>query len=145
MKKILLGAMILLAAAVSPATAQTAQTRTAQAPVAQTKAGTAKPTQAQPEKMAEFPGGEKAMYEFIAKNLVYPESAMENGVEGKVIVEFVITADGSVTNPKIVRKIDPDLEDAAIKVIMKMPKWKPALLSGKPVASTTRASVSFKM
>lgn len=140
MKKILLGAMILLAAAVSPATA-TAQAQTAQAPAAQAK----QTKQAQPEKAAEFPGGEKAMYEFIAKNLVYPESAMENGVEGKVIVEFVITADGSVTNPKIVRKIDPDLEDAAIKVIRKMPKWKPALLGGKPVASTSRASVSFKM
>lgn len=135
MKKILLGAMILLAAAGMTATAQA---QTAQAPAAQTK-------QAQPERAAEFPGGEKAMYEFIAKNLVYPESAMENGIEGKVIVEFVITADGSVANPKIVRKIDPDLEDAAIKVIMKMPKWKPALLGGKPVASTTRASVSFKM
>ena len=135
MKKILLGAMILLAAAGMTATAQA---QTALAPAAQTK-------QAQPEKMAEFPGGEKAMYEFIAKNLIYPESAMENGIEGKVIVEFVITADGSVTNPKIVRKIDPDLEDAAIKVIMKMPKWKPALLGGKPVASTSRASVSFKM
>ncbi len=141
MKKILLGAMILLAAAGMTATAQA---QTAPAPVAQTKA-TAQTKQAQPERAAEFPGGEKAMYEFIAKNLVYPESAMENGIEGKVIVEFVITADGSVANPKIVRKIDPDLEDAAIKVIMKMPKWKPALLGGKPVASTTRASVSFKM
>lgn len=135
MKKILLGAMFLLAAVGMTATAQA---QTAQAPAAQTK-------QAQPERAAEFPGGEKAMYEFIAKNLVYPESAMENGIEGKVIVEFVITAEGSVANPKIVRKIDPDLEDAAIKVIMKMPKWKPALLGGKPVASTTRASVSFKM
>ncbi len=101
--------------------------------------------QVKPQKAASYPGGEKAMYEFIAKNVIYPVSAQENGIEGNVVVEFTVAADGTLSEFKIVKMIDPDLEEAAIVVIKKMPKWIPAQLDGKPVASKTQATVSFRL
>lgn len=101
--------------------------------------------QAMTHKAASYPGGENAMYKFIAMNVMYPPSAMENGVEGNVVVEFTVAVDGTISKTKIVKMIDPDLEAAAIEVVKKMPKWIPAQLDGKPVASKTRVTVRFKL
>lgn len=94
---------------------------------------------------ASFPGGKKAQDEFIAKNLVYPEMARENGVEGVVTVSFTVKADGSVGNIKIKRMIDPDLEAEAIRIVKKMPAWTPATKDGKAVDSTVDIPFTFRL
>lgn len=74
----------------------------------------------------QFPGGETALKEYIASNIVYPQRAKENGIEGVVRVEFTVNADGSVGAIKILRLVDPDLEAEAINLVKNMPKWIPA-------------------
>lgn len=92
---------------------------------------------------ASFPGGEKAQSEFIAKTLVYPAAAVENGIEGIVVVTFVVRTDGSLANIKVKRMIDPDLEAEAIRVTKKMPAWIPATKDDKPVESTAEIPFRF--
>lgn len=92
---------------------------------------------------ASFPGGEAAQTEFIAKTMVYPASAIENGIEGIVVVTFTVRTDGSLANIKVKRMIDPDLEAEAIRVTRKMPAWQPATKDGKPVDSTAEVSYKF--
>lgn len=94
---------------------------------------------------ASFPGGEKACKEFITKNLVYPETSKENGVEGVVVVSFTVKTDGSIGNIKIKRMVDPDLEAEAIRVVKKMPKWEPASEDGAAVESTAELSFPFTL
>lgn len=94
---------------------------------------------------ASFPGGEKAQAEFISKTMVYPASAKENGVEGKVVVSFVVKTDGTIGNIKIKRMVDPDLEAEAIRIVKKMPKWNPAVKDGKVVESIVDFPFNFKL
>ena len=94
---------------------------------------------------ASFPGGEKAQAEFISKTMVYPASAKENGVEGKVVVSFVVKTDGTIGNIKIKRMVDPDLEAEAIRIVKKMPKWNPAVKDGKAVESIVDFPFNFKL
>lgn len=90
-----------------------------------------------------FPGGEEAMKKYIADNLKYPEMAKENGIEGIVNVAFTVKADGSVGSIKIVRMIDPDLEQEAIRLVKTMPKWTPADEGGTPVEATATIAIPF--
>jgi len=87
------------------------------------------------EQDAEYPGGASALYKIISENLVYPEDAVENGIEGKVIVKFVVDVDGTVRDISIERGVagGQSLEQAAIDVCKKFPKFKPAMQNGKPV------------
>ncbi len=94
---------------------------------------------------ASFPGGEKAQTEFINKTLVYPAAAMDNGVEGVVVISFVVKTDGSIGNIKVKRMVDPDLEAEAIRVVKKMPAWTPATQDGKPVESTAEIPFKFSL
>ena len=75
--------------------------------------------------MPQFPGGDAELYKFISQNLNYPAMAIENGVQGKVIVQFVVTKDGSIGNVKVVRSVDRDLDNEAIRVCKKLPKFIP--------------------
>ena len=77
------------------------------------------------ENEPEYPGGEEALYKFISKNIVYPKSAREKGIQGTVLVEFVVEKDGKLSNIKVIRSADPALDAEAVRVISKMPKWKP--------------------
>jgi protein TonB len=97
------------------------------------------------ENMPEFPGGENEMRRFIAKNVVYPDIAVENGISGKVIVSFVVNKTGKPTNIKIVRGVDPLLDKEAKTVITKMPNFKPGLQRGKPVNVSYIVPVSFAL
>lgn len=90
-----------------------------------------------------FPGGEEALEKFISANLSYPENSKSMGVEGVVNVQFVVNADGSIGSIKIVRMVDPDLEQEAIRIVKKMPAWIPADKDGQPVASTATVEVPF--
>ncbi len=94
---------------------------------------------------ASFPGGEKACKEFINKNVVYPASAQENGVEGVVVVSFTVKTDGTIGNIKIKRMVDPDLEAEAVRVVKKMPNWQPATEDGVAVESTAEVSFPFTL
>lgn len=98
------------------------------------------------ESMPEFPGGGlPAMLDFIKKNIKYPEVARKNGVEGRVIVKVVIDKDGSVTDPVVVRSVDPYLDNEALRIIGLMPKWKPGTQSGKKVKVYFTFPVAFRL
>lgn len=86
--------------------------------------------------MPEFIGGQDSMMKYIYKNLVYPPQAKENGVEGTIRFKFIVTATGEIINPKIIskEKLGYGCEEAAMAVIMKMPKWKPGREKNIPVA-----------
>ncbi len=90
-----------------------------------------------------FPGGEEAMKKFISDNLTYPPMAKENGIEGIVNVAFTVKSDGSIGSIKIVRMIDPDLEQEAIRLVKKMPLWQPAEENGTPVDATATVAIPF--
>ncbi len=86
-----------------------------------------------------------ALLEFIYKNLKYPSFARDNGIEGNVVVEFVINAKGEVADQQILRDIGGGCGDAALKTIMKMPDWKPGRQNGKKVSVVYRLPVKFKL
>lgn len=94
---------------------------------------------------ASFPGGKKAEQEYIQKNLKYPQSAKDNGIEGVVGVIFVVNADGSIGNIRIKRMIDPDLESESIRLVKNMPKWVPASDNGTPIESQAEVNVTFSL
>ena len=85
------------------------------------------------EQMPEFPGGVEKMMEFIQKNLVYPPLAKENGIEGRVVLSFVVNSDGSIVDIKPLKKIGWGCEEAAIDVVKRMPGWKAGKQNGKAV------------
>ena len=97
------------------------------------------------EEMPEFPGGQAAALKWIANELKYPAIAQENGVQGRVTVRFTINADGSVVDPVILRGVDPHLDKEALRVIGKMPKWKPGKQRGKAVRVSYNLPVRFKL
>ncbi len=95
------------------------------------------------EKKAEFPGGNAAMDAFIAKKIKIPSLAYEHAKSGVVIVQFVVEKDGRITNVEVVskKKIGYGVEEAAIRVIKKMPKWSPATQQGKAVRMRFRKPI----
>ena len=97
------------------------------------------------EVMPEFPGGMAECLKFLGKNIKYPVQSQQAGVQGKVIVQFVVEKDGSVSNPKVVRSIDPDLDGEAVRVISIMPKWKPGMQKGQPVRVKYTVPVTFRL
>ena len=94
--------------------------------------------------MPQFPGGEKAMMEFIATNLKYPQQAVKDDVQGMVLVDFVINTEGKVTDPKIVRSLSPECNAEVIRVVGLMPAWTPGKQDGKTVNVKYTLPVMFK-
>lgn len=97
------------------------------------------------EKMPEFPGGMAACLKFLSSNIKYPTVSQENGVQGKVIVQFVVNKDGSIVDPVVVRSVDPYLDKEALRVISMMPKWSPGMQRGKPVRVKYTVPVTFRL
>jgi len=97
------------------------------------------------ENKPEFPGGQAAMFKYIAEHTKYPEIAKENGITGKVFVQFVIDKDGSVTDVKVIRGVDPYLDKEAVRVVKSMPKWKPGSQRGKPVKVSFQLPINFTL
>lgn len=95
------------------------------------------------EEMPEFSGGQEAMYAWLHNELQYPEVARTNGIQGVVLVEFVVERDGSISNVKALAPLYPDCDQEAIRVIRKMPKWKPGKSMGKPVRCFFQIPVRF--
>ena len=77
------------------------------------------------EEQPEYPGGNVAMMKFLGDNIRYPVIAQENGIQGRVICNFVVERDGSITDVQVVRGVDPSLDREAVRVIQQMPRWKP--------------------
>jgi protein TonB len=98
------------------------------------------------EQMPEFPGGQEAMMKFISSNINYPEDMAEAGVGGKVFIEFVVRADGSITDVRVLRGIPaaPSLDSEAVRVVKAMPKWIPGQQGGKPVDVVYRLPIMFR-
>lgn len=105
----------------------------------------AKPVFANPEKQAEYPGGINAMIEFLAHNLQYPEAAVNNNIEGRVIVRFVVQKDGSIGETTIVKSVSPELDAEAIRVVKLMPCFTPGMINNEPVAVYYNLPISFKL
>ena len=97
------------------------------------------------EVMPEFPGGMAECLKFLGKNIKYPTIAQENGVQGRVIVQFVVNRDGSIVDPVVVRSVNPYLDKEALRVIKSMPKWKPGQQRGKAVRVKYTVPVTFKL
>ena len=97
------------------------------------------------ENQPEFPGGTAALMQFLSKNVKYPENSQENGVQGRVIVQFVVNKDGTIVDPVVSRSVDPYLDKEAIRVVSSMPKWKPGMQRGKPVRVRYTLPVAFKL
>ena len=97
------------------------------------------------EEMPEFPGGMAECLKFLAKNIKYPTIAQENGVQGRVIVQFVVNSDGTIVDPVVMRSVDPYLDKEALRVIKMMPKWKPGKQRGKAVRVKYTVPVTFKL
>lgn len=92
-----------------------------------------------------FRGGDTEMYKYINQNLKYPIIAQENGIQGRVIVQFTIKTDGSITDIHIKRGIDPSCDKEAIRVVKGMPKWLPAKQNGKPIEVSYMIPIIFKL
>lgn len=97
------------------------------------------------EQMPQFVGGQAAMLRWIADNLQYPMIAIETGKQGRVIVKFVVDKEGGISNVQVVKGVFPALDQEAIRVINKMPKWNPGKQNGKPVAVNFTIPVTFKL
>ena len=98
------------------------------------------------EKMPEFPGGQQALFKYLSENVKYPVIAQENGIQGRVICQFVVNRDGSIVDVEVVRSGgDPSLDKEAIRVIKSMPKWKPGQQRGKPDRVKYTVPVNFKL
>ena len=98
------------------------------------------------ETMPEYPnGGMPGMMEFLSKNIRYPVNAQKNGTQGRVTVQFIVNTDGSISNIGILRRVDPELDGEAVRVISAMPKWKPGMQKGKPVRVKYTVPVMFRL
>lgn len=95
------------------------------------------------EENAEFPNGDVQAY--LGKKIVYPEIAIDNGIQGRVTLQFVVEKDGSITDIKVVRGVDSSLDKEAVRVVKEMPKWKPGKQRGKPVRSRFTLPVMFRL
>lgn len=95
--------------------------------------------------MPEFPGGTNAMFDFIRKNVKYPESAKEKGIEGRVYVNFVIDKDGSISDIKVLRGLCKEIDEEAVRVVKAMPKWNPGMQDGEPVRVQYTLPFYFKI
>ena len=97
------------------------------------------------EIMPEFPGGNDMFLTFIAKTVRYPAKCYLAGIEGKVYVQIMIEADGSVTNPTIIKSASKDLDDEAIRTVLQSPRWKPAIQNGQPVRFPLIVPIKFNV
>ena len=97
------------------------------------------------EQMPQFPGGPQALFEYLSKNIKYPVVAEENGIQGRVIVTFVVERDGSITDVKVAKSVDPSLDKEAMRVVKSMPNWIPGKQNGSAVRVKYTVPVTFRL
>lgn len=97
------------------------------------------------EELPEFPGGTTALMAYLNKEITYPTLALEQNIYGRVLCSFIVNRDGSIDQIEILRSVDPQLDNEAIRVIKKMPKWKPGKQRGRPVRARFMMPVTFHL
>ena len=97
------------------------------------------------EQMPMFPGGDAALMSYLANNIHYPTVAAENGVQGRVVVGFVVERDGSITDVSVLRGVDPSLDREAMRVVKSMPRWTPGKQNGSAVRVKYQVPVAFRL
>ena len=97
------------------------------------------------EQMPSFPGGDAALMSYLANNIHYPTVAAENGVQGRVVVGFVVERDGSITDVRILRGVDPSLDREAMRVVKSMPRWTPGKQNGSAVRVEYQVPIAFRL
>lgn len=97
------------------------------------------------DKNSEFPGGNTALTDYFRKAIVYPKAAKENGIQGTVYIKFVVAKDGSIANVEVLSGIEPSLDAEATRVVKSMPKWTPALKSGRQVNVAFTIPIRFAL
>jgi TonB family protein len=140
---------------------KTVEKKTAEKKAVEKKAPEKKPVETQPvvaketsdpsrvfdvvEEMPKFPGGDEGMMQFLNSEVKYPKEALEKGTQGRVVVTFIVNTDGSVSNPKVVKSVDPELDAEAIRVVNAMPKWTPGKQNGHVVRVKFTIPVTFRL
>ncbi len=97
------------------------------------------------EQMPNFPGGYQKMHEFIEKNLHYPKECAENGIQGRVIIDFVVERSGKLTNIRVVKSVNPALDKEALRIVKLMPKWIPGKQCDKKVRVKCIIPIPFRL
>ena len=97
------------------------------------------------EKAPAFPGGQKAMMEYLMKNIKYPAACQEAGIQGRVIVSFVVNKDGTIQNVEVIRGVHEKLDAEAVRVVKSMPAWSPGEQQGRKVRSKFQLPVFFRL
>ena len=97
------------------------------------------------EEQPSFPGGQGALMQWLSDNIKYPVIAAENGIQGRVIVQFVVSKTGSISNVNVVRGVDPSLDKEAVRVVKAMPNWTPGKQNGTTVNVRYTLHVTFKV
>lgn len=97
------------------------------------------------EEPCEFPGGQTALMKYLNGAIQYPEVAIDNGIQGRVMISFVVEKNGKPTDVKVLRGIDPSLDKEAVRVVSGMPAWKPGKQGGKPVRQRFTLPVTFRL
>ena len=97
------------------------------------------------EDMPEFPDGIEAMIQFISNNIQYPADAQKQKVDGRVLVNFVVEKDGSITEVKVIKPTFPSLDAEAVRVVKAMPKWKPGYQKGQAVRVQFTMPINFSL
>ena len=97
------------------------------------------------EQMPQFPGGDVELMKFLSENIKYPEAASKAGTQGRVIAQFIVEADGSISNVKVLKNVSDEIDAEAVRVIKAMPKWKPGMQKGQPVRVKYTIPVTFRL
>ena len=97
------------------------------------------------EQMPEFPGGQEALMQFLRQEVKYPKEAFKDGVQGRVVVQFVVEKDGSISEVEVVKKVNEHLDAEAVRVVNAMPKWKPGKQKGENVRVKYTLPISFRL
>ena len=140
---------------------KTVEKKTAEKKAVEKKAPEKKPVETQPvvaketsdpsrvfdvvEEMPKFPGGDEGMMQFLNSEVKYPEEASKKGKQGRVVVTFIVNEDGSISESKVVKSVDPELDAEAIRVVNAMPKWTPGKQNGHVVRVKFTIPVTFRL
>lgn len=97
------------------------------------------------ETQPEFPGGMAELMKYLQKNTRYPKVCKEQGLQGRVIVQFVVNTDSTISDVKVVKPVNPHFDEEALRVVRAMPKWKPGTQRGKPVRVRFTLPITFRL
>jgi len=97
------------------------------------------------EQMPQFPGGEGELMKWLGSNIQYPTIASEQGIQGRVVLKFVVRPDGSIDDVQVIKSLEPSCDKEAVRAVKKMPKWIPGKQNGNPVSVYYNLPVQFKL